>query len=80
MTASEIRALHTVEEIRAKIDEAQQAMFNLRFQAASGQLEDFNRLTALRRDVARLKTILRERELAAQAQAGDSGGSHGSSE
>jgi len=71
MTASEIRALRTVEEIRAKIDETQQAMFNLRFQAATGQLEDFNRLTALRRDVARLKTILRERELAAQAHAGD---------
>ncbi len=80
MTAGEIRALRTVEEIRAKIDETQQAMFNLRFQAATGQLEDFNRLTALRRDVARLKTILRERELAAQASVGDAGDSHGSEE
>ncbi len=70
MTAAEIRALGT-DEIQAKIDEAHKALFNLRFQAASGQLEDFNRMTALRRDVARLKTILRERELAAQAPAGE---------
>jgi large subunit ribosomal protein L29 len=70
MTAAEIRALGT-DEIQAKIDETHKALFNLRFQAASGQLEDFNRVTALRRDLARLKTILRERELAAQAQAGE---------
>jgi large subunit ribosomal protein L29 len=42
----------------------------MRFQAASGQLEDFNRVTQLRRDVARMETILRERELAAQAVEG----------
>ena len=39
----------------------------MRFQWASGQLEDHNRLTAVRRDIARLKTVLRERELAALA-------------
>ena len=70
MKAAEIRALRT-EEIQAKLDEAHKAIFNLGFQAASGQLEDFNRVTALRRDVARMKTILRERELAGQATAGD---------
>jgi large subunit ribosomal protein L29 len=69
MNASEIRALST-DEIRAKIDETHQAIFKMHFQAASGQVEDFNRLTGLRRDLARLKTILRERELAAQASAG----------
>ena len=69
MNASEIRALST-DEIRAKIDETHQAIFKMHFQAASGQVEDFNRLTGLRRDVARLKTILRERELAAQASVG----------
>ena len=66
MTAAEIRAMRT-DEIRAKIDETQQALFKIRFQAAAGQVEDFNRLTQLRRDIARLKTILRERDLAAQA-------------
>lgn len=70
MNPSEIRALRT-EELKAKIDETYEAMFNLRFQAASGQLEDFNRLTALRRDVARMKTVLRERELAAKASASE---------
>jgi large subunit ribosomal protein L29 len=70
MKTTEIRALRT-EEIQAKLDETHKAIFNLGFQAASGQLEDFNRVTALRRDVARMKTILRERELAAQATAGD---------
>ncbi len=66
MTAAEIRAMRT-EEIQAKIDETQQALFKIRFQAAAGQVEDFNRMTGLRRDIARLKTILRERDLAAQA-------------
>jgi len=73
MTASEIRAMRT-EEIQAKIDENHKAIFNLRFQAASGQLEDFNRVTAMRRDIARMKTVLRERELAALAAAPDGGG------
>lgn len=75
MTASEIRALRT-EEIQSKLDQTHEAMFNLLFQAASGQLEDFNRLTALRRDVARMKTILRERELAAQAVSASGDASH----
>jgi len=70
MNAAEIRGLNT-EEIKNKIDETHKALFNLRFQAASGQLEDFNRVTVLRRDVARLKTILRERELAARAGLGE---------
>jgi len=66
MTAAELRALKR-DEIVAKLDETYKALFNMRFQAASGQLEDFNHMRALRRDVARMKTILRERELAAQA-------------
>lgn len=72
MKISEIRSWGT-DEIRSKIDETHQAMFNMRFQAAVGQLEDFNRLRALRRDVARMKTILRERELAAQANVAQGG-------
>ncbi|MBP7688746.1 MAG: 50S ribosomal protein L29, partial [Thermoflexales bacterium] len=64
MQASELRNLD-VNEITAKIDAAYQELFNLRFQWASGQLEDHNRMTVLRRDIARMKTVLRERELAA---------------
>ncbi|MBI5567225.1 MAG: 50S ribosomal protein L29 [Chloroflexi bacterium] len=66
MQASELRNLD-VNEINAKIDSAYQELFNLRFQWASGQLEDHNRLSVLRRDIARMKTVLRERELAALA-------------
>ena len=66
MTAAEIRAMRT-DEIRSKIDETQQALFKMRFQAAAGQVEDFNRMTQLRRDIARMRTVVRERELAAQA-------------
>ncbi|HZY41269.1 MAG TPA: 50S ribosomal protein L29 [Anaerolineae bacterium] len=67
MQASELRNLD-VNEIKSKLDSTYQELFNLRFQWASGQLEDHTRLTALRRDIARMKTILRERELAALAQ------------
>jgi large subunit ribosomal protein L29 len=63
MQATELRNLD-VNEIKAKLDSAYQELFNLRFQWASGQLEDHNRLTMMRRDIARMKTILRERELA----------------
>jgi large subunit ribosomal protein L29 len=66
MQASELRNLN-VNEIKSKLDSTYQELFNLRFQWSSGQLEDHNRLTALRRDIARMKTILRERELAALA-------------
>ena len=69
MKVSEIRALRT-EEIKSKMDEAHKSLFNMRFQAAVGQLEDFNRMRAIRRDIARMNTILRERELAAHADAG----------
>lgn len=76
MKASEIRAMRT-EEIEARLDEHHKAIFNLRFQAASGQLEDFNRVTAMRRDIARMKTVLRERELASQAVAPAAGAPDG---
>jgi large subunit ribosomal protein L29 len=63
MKVREIRAMAT-EEIRRKLDETREELFNLRFQWSTRQLKDTNRLTQVRRDVARLKTILRERELA----------------
>ena len=67
MNATELRAID-VKEIEHKLDGAYQELFNLRFQWASGQLEDHTRMTVLRRDIARMKTVLRERELAALAQ------------
>ena len=63
MEAREIRVLAT-EEIQRKLDETQEELFNLRFQWSTRQLKDTNRLTQVKRDIARLKTILRERELA----------------
>jgi len=63
MEAREIRVMAT-EEIQGKLNEAQEEFFNLRFQWSTRQLEDTNRLTQVKRDIARLKTILRERELA----------------
>jgi large subunit ribosomal protein L29 len=66
MNAQEIRTLSTG-EIESRLNDAEEEFFNLRVQFTIGQLEDFNRLTELKRDIARLKTILREYELAAEA-------------
>jgi large subunit ribosomal protein L29 len=51
------------DEITAKVLEAKEELFNLRFQAATGQLESHGRLSAVRKEIARLYTIIREREL-----------------
>nr|HID59243.1 50S ribosomal protein L29 [Desulfobacterales bacterium] len=63
MKASEIRELST-EEIKNMIDDLKQELFNLRFQKATGQLENPMRISHVKKDIARAKTILRERELA----------------
>ena len=47
----------------AELKKAKEELFNLRFQSATGQLESHGRLNAVRRDIARIYTILREREL-----------------
>ena len=65
MKPSEIREL-SVAEIEQRVTETNEELFNLRFQNATGQLENYRRLRQLRRDIARLKTILREHELAGQ--------------
>ncbi len=65
MTAAEIRDM-TDDEIRGRVAELQEELFRLRFRSATQQLESTALLTVLRRDVARLKTILRQRELAQQ--------------
>ncbi len=51
------------DELVSKLVEAKQELFNLRFQAATSQLESHGRLREVRKDIARLYTILREREL-----------------
>ena len=62
MKNSEIREL-TNEQINKKIDEYKEELFNLRFSQATGNLEKPSRIRELRKLVARMKTILREREL-----------------
>ncbi len=62
VTAEVLRALST-EELAVKLGEAKEELFNLRFQAATGQLENHGRLHAIRKEIARIYTILREREL-----------------
>ena len=62
MTNKEIREL-TNEEILKKIEEYKEELFNLRFSQATGNLEKPSRINELRKLVARMKTILREREL-----------------
>jgi large subunit ribosomal protein L29 len=59
---SELRVLDD-EELTTKLVEAKEELFNLRFQAATGQLDNHGRLRAVRREIARLYTIMREREL-----------------
>jgi large subunit ribosomal protein L29 len=66
--AQEIHALST-DEVKVRLNDMEEEFFNLRAQFTIGQLENFNRLTELKRDIARLKTILRERELAAEFEA-----------
>lgn len=65
MKAYEIKNLSDA-EINQKIVETSEELFNLRFQLAIGQVSDTNRVAALKRDVARMKTVLRQRQLAAQ--------------
>jgi large subunit ribosomal protein L29 len=62
MKSKDIRNL-TTEEIESKINGLKAELFNLRFQAATGQLENPARIRQVRKDIARAKTILREREL-----------------
>jgi large subunit ribosomal protein L29 len=50
-------------DLANKLDDAYQEMFNLRFQKATGKLTNTARVKAVRKDIARMKTILREREL-----------------
>ena len=62
MKAAEVRELGN-EELTARLDETREELFNLRFQQATGQLENYGRLGQVRRDIARILSTQREREL-----------------
>ncbi len=62
MRAAELREL-TVEELQRKLTELKEELFNLRFQLAVNQLDNSNRVGAVKKDIARVSTILRQREL-----------------
>jgi large subunit ribosomal protein L29 len=64
--ATPMRSLED-DELVSKLREAKEELFNLRFQAATGQLESHGLLNAVRKDIARIYTIMRERELGISA-------------
>ena len=66
MKTKELHQL-TVDELNTKIKELTEELFNLRFRHAIGQLENPASLKTCKKDIAKIKTILRERELAAKA-------------
>jgi large subunit ribosomal protein L29 len=68
MKAGEVREL-TADQLDDKLASLKKEQFNLRFQAASGQLENTARVRQVRRDIARIKTIARQKQ-AGQAQKG----------
>ena len=63
MQVQEIRNMGTA-DIQKKLEDAREEYFNLRFQRASGQLEDYTQVKRVKREIARMLTILREREIA----------------
>jgi large subunit ribosomal protein L29 len=63
----------TEEELQSKLTEAKEELFNLRFQGATGQLESHGRLHAVRKEIARIYTVMRERELGIITLIEDSG-------
>lgn len=66
MKASEIREL-SAEELTAKLGGLKKDLFNLRLQLATNQLKNTHRIVEVKRDIARINTVLREKQLAAQA-------------
>jgi len=62
-TTNEVLRQLSAEDLTSKVRELKEELFNLRFQAATGQLESHGRLSAVRKEIARVYTIVREREL-----------------
>jgi len=71
MKASELQSLSEL-ELNNKLNDSHQELFNLRFQRASGQLKNTARVREVRRQIARIKTLLHQRELANGASKGAS--------
>ncbi len=65
MKASEIREM-TAEELNSKLSDLKAELFNLRFQLAINQLDNPTRISAVKKDIARVKTVIRENELNAE--------------
>ena len=59
-------------DLESKLRESKEELFNLRFQAATGQLESHGRLRTVKKDIARIYTVVRERELGIRATPSDS--------
>ena len=68
MKSSEIRALQ-LEEIKSKLADSREELMKLRFQQVTGQLTDSSRLRIVRRDIARMETIMREQMAAMEGEA-----------
>ena len=66
MKVNKLRDLSTV-ELNKKVDDLKEELFNLRFQMATGQLENPMKIKEIRKDIAKAKTVLREREIKEQA-------------
>ena len=62
LTAHELDEMNNT-DLEARLREAKEELFNLRFQAATGQLESHGRLRTVKKDIARIYTVVREREL-----------------
>ena len=71
-TAAQIRDLAD-DELVTRLGEAKEELFNLRFQVATGQLDNNRRLHHVRRDIARIYTVMRERELGIVRETSDDG-------
>jgi len=68
-TTQDIREL-AEEELVTRLGESKEELFNLRFQVATGQLDNNRRLREVRRDIARIYTVMRERELGIERKGG----------
>jgi large subunit ribosomal protein L29 len=69
-TAHELDEMTNI-DLESKLREAKEELFNLRFQAATGQLESHGRLRLVKKDIARIYTVVRERELGIRTPPGD---------
>ncbi len=69
LTAHELDELNDI-DLESRLREAKEELFNLRFQAATGQLESHGRLRTVKKDIARIYTVVRERELGIRATPG----------